>query len=122
MDSSDGPSAAVTPVTSIVSLTVPSWSCVIERGGIHVRGEVKNISNAPIEKVEVVGTFRTADATFVKTAEALIEYQPLLSGQTSPFDALDYDNPAILKAEISFKVFWGGRIAFTGVHRADCAR
>jgi hypothetical protein len=37
---------------------------------------------------------------------ALIDYNPLLPGQVSPFKAGGTDNPAIKKCEVGLKTLW----------------
>jgi hypothetical protein len=93
-------------------LEVLSWSCSKEYSYIFVKGEVKNVSSNAIENVMAIGTFRTNDGTFVKSRDALIDYNPLLPGQVSPFKAGDTNNPAIKKCEVSFKTLWGKAINF----------
>jgi len=112
------------PITSIVGdgetapsnqdppLEVVSWSCSQENGFVSVSGEVKNISDAPLQNVVAVATFKTKDAVFVKVAEAIVKYNPILPGQTTPFEALDTDNPAIESCEIGFKKLMGGTLDY----------
>ena len=40
----------------------------------------------------------------------LIEYNPVLSEQTSPFEVITTDNPAIARYQISFKFLLGNTI------------
>lgn len=77
---------------------------------ITVSGEVKNISGASIKNVTSVVSYYTASGELVKTADALIEYNPVLAGQTSPFKVMTTDNPAITKYSVSFKYLMGGTI------------
>ncbi len=87
-----------------------SWSNYTEYGYIHVVGEVKNISNAKLENVMAVVSFRTEDGTLVKTDDALIDYDVLMPGQTSSFEVLTTENPAIKKLGLSFKQLFGSQI------------
>lgn len=81
-------------------------------GYITRSGEVKNISDSSLENVMAVVSYYTEDDTFVKSADALIDYNPILSGQTSPFSVITTDNPAITKLRISFKYLFGGTISY----------
>ena len=54
----------------------------------------------------------TADKTFVASDSALIEYEPLLPGQTSPFRVLTRYNPAIANCDIGFKSIGGAAIPY----------
>lgn len=94
-------------------LEVKSWSCNTEHGHTSISGEVKNISDKPLKNVTAVATFKTKDGTFVKSANALIDYNPILAGQTSPFKALSSHNPAIGNCYVSFKTLGGGTLRHT---------
>ncbi len=94
-------------------LEVQSWGCVTENRYIHGRGEVKNVSARPLKNVQAVGTLRNAAGELVKTESSLIDYNPIMPGQTSPFEALGPENPAITNCNLSFKHLFGGEIAYT---------
>lgn len=89
-------------------LELLSLNCYEEYGFFHITGEVKNISGKSLENVEAVGTTYTEDGTFVKSDSMLIEYDPVLNNQVSPFEVMMTSNPAISKCNVSFKEFWGG--------------
>lgn len=91
-------------------LELLSFNCYTEYDYFHIVGEVKNISDKSLESVVAVGSAYTQDGEFVKSDEALIDYNPILSGQTSPFEVLMTGNPAIKKCKVGFKEFWGGMI------------
>ncbi len=93
-------------------LQLLSWSNYTEYGYIHVVGEVRNISNSKLEHVLAVVTFRTENGTLVKTDDALINYDPLMPGQSSPFKVLTTENPAIKKLSLGFKHLLGGEIKY----------
>jgi len=79
-----------------------------EEHGYHkVEGEVKNISSRSLDNVKVVVTWYAADGTFVKSDDALIDFRPLLPGQTSPFSSLTSTNPAMAKFSVQFATFGG---------------
>ena len=46
----------------------------------------------------------------ITSDSSLIEYDPILPGQTSPFKVIERYNPAMEKANIEFKHMWGNRI------------
>ena len=104
-------------------LVVSSWTCKIPKyaNGIKIAGEVKNTSQSSVDRLEVMGTARTADGTFVSTGDGRADCRPLLPGQTSPFWALIDYNPAIRSATLSFKDSWGSVIAFSGPQTQACA-
>lgn len=92
-------------------LELISYKCSSEYGYFKVTGQVKNISDKPMENVVAVGSHYTADGTFVKADEAIIKYNPILAGQTSPFETISTGNPEIEKCQIEFKEFFGGTIS-----------
>lgn len=94
-------------------LIVEDWRLSRKFGAITAAGEVTNNTGSSLKNVVVVATFSTADGSFVKTSEALISYNPILAGQTSPFEVGDTDNPAIKGVKIGFKKILGGSISYT---------
>jgi hypothetical protein len=77
---------------------------------ITVSGQVKNISEVSLEAVEAVVEYYDSNGNFVKTDSAVIEYNPILPGQTSPFTVISTDNPAITKYDVTFKYLLDGTI------------
>jgi hypothetical protein len=94
-------------------LEVQSWRCDHEHGYVFVRGEVKNISSNPLKNVVAVGHFRTKSGDLVKSETALLEYNPILAGQTSPFRAGGTGNPQIANCGLSFAYLMGGSVEYT---------
>ncbi|GEM_PF-3075424 len=99
-----------TPTIQEDLLELVSFRCYTEYDYFHIVGEVKNISDKSLEDVVAVGNAYTQDGEFVKSDDTLIDYNPILAGQTSPFEVLMTGNPAIKKCKVSFKEFWGGTI------------
>ena len=92
-------------------LQVESFNCYEEYGYFHITGEVTNISNRSLSNIEAVGGMYTDEGEFVKSDSALIDYNPVLSNQTSPFSIISTMNPAISKCNVNFKTLMGGTIA-----------
>jgi len=103
-------SGGTTSTSGSEKLELVSYTCGREYGYFKITGQVKNISSKSMESVVAVGNMYTEDGTFVKSEEALIKYNPILVDQTSPFEVLGTDNPAIDKCQIEFKEFFGGTI------------
>ncbi len=91
-------------------LEVRAWKFYIEYKYAKVTGLVKNISNKPLSNVVAVVNFYDQRGNFIKSDSALIEYNPILPGQTSPFKVLTTANPAMVKSSLSFKFLMGGKI------------
>ena len=81
------------------------------QGYAHLSGEVRNDGQELIDSLEAVATFRTRGGTFVKAADALIEYRPLMPGQVSPFLVLTTWNPMISGCQVAFKTYAGGEVS-----------
>ena len=83
-----------------------------EYGGYHItEGLVKNISDKPLKNVTAVGIWLDKDGEFIKADDALIDYNPILPGQTSPFKTMSTGNPAMSKYRVEFKTLMGGTLA-----------
>lgn len=115
MEGGSGSASSPTSATSYTPpepqtppLEVQSWRCDKEHGYAYVRGEVKNVSNRKLEHVEAVGTFRTKSGELVKSSDSLIDYNPIMPGQTSPFSTGTSDNPQMERCELGFKFLLGG--------------
>jgi hypothetical protein len=81
-------------------------------GGYHiVEGQVKNLSNQPLKNVTAVATWFGKDGGFIKSDNAIIAYNPILPGQTSPFKTMSSTNPAMEKYTVGFKTLFGGSLA-----------
>lgn len=108
LSATGGPSTTVNDaVAQSPLLYARSQSFNIEDGYCIVSGEVKNISPGKLANVEAVATFYDKNKNVIKTDDALIEYNPILPGQTSPFRVGTTGNPAI-KSEVLTFAFLGG--------------
>ena len=96
--------------SNTVYLEVQSWHWSRSYGYIEANGLVKNISDEPLYNVECVIYCKDGNLNFIKSDSALIDYDVLLPGQSSPFTVMTIDNPAIEKASIQFREFWGSPI------------
>ncbi len=87
-----------------------SQNFYVENGFYNVEGEVKNISPDRLANVEAVVTFYDRGHNVIKTADALIEYNPVLPGQRSPFHVVATGNPAIKTETLTFAFLNGAEI------------
>jgi len=81
-----------------------------EHGYAFVEGQVKNISSGPLRNVAVLATWYDKAGEFVKSDDTLIDFNPILPGQTSPFKSLMTNNPAMTRYAVDFKYLIGGTI------------
>ena len=77
---------------------------------MHVEGEVTNISQQRLENVLAVATWYTEDATFIARDDALIDFDPLLPGLTSPLKTISRYNPAMDNGGLQFRGLSGEQI------------
>ena len=101
------PAARVGPV-----LIVEDWNCSTEPdiGYSYFKGLVTNNSASALSNVLAVGTWFDSQGGFITSENALIDYDPLLPGQTSPFEVIIRWNPAMEQCQLEFSEFFGGLI------------
>jgi len=92
-------------------LIIESWRLTVESDLALVSGEVTNNSGEELKSVTAVASFYAADDSFLSTSSGIVEFNPILPGQTSPFKAYDFNVSAIKSAKLSFKHFSGGTIS-----------
>lgn len=93
-----------------VKLSLLSRRCSERHGFMFIEGEVKNITDRPLKNVMAVGIYWTSDNVLVTSEDALIAFNPLMPGQTSPFKVAVTRNPLIKSCEIDFKFIFGEKI------------
>ena len=98
-------------------LELKGFSWHTEYGYAILEGQVTNVSSQPLKNVTAVASFYDAKGGFITSSEALIEYNPILPGQTSPFSVGTTENPAMEKAAVDFKDLLGGTIPFRKASR-----
>ena len=121
---SSGPTSAPvatkdTPSPTVVGpqLELIAWSWHSESGYAIAEGQVKNISSQSLRNVAAVVTFNDADGGFITSDDAVIDYNPILPGQTSPFKVMARANPAMKRALVEFKHLMGGSIPFQNAEK-----
>lgn len=67
-----------------------------------------------MRSVEAVVTWKASDDSFVTSSSTLVEYNPILPGQVSPFSVLTRYNPSMATCWIEFKQLLGGTIPAVG--------
>ncbi len=77
---------------------------------IVVEGQVRNISGESLRNVEVLVQWYSAGDEFIKGESALIEYDPILRNQVSPFRVITTWNPAMARFTVNLKRQSGAEI------------
>jgi len=101
-------SASLPPAGFQLELVSNSW-CKKYDFAI-MEGQVKNTSNIPLRSVAAIASFYDENGVVVASSEALIDCNPILPGQTSPFKVITIWDPAMKKAGVEFKFLMGGTI------------
>lgn len=113
----DGGPAMVAATAPAVAIPQPQaevrllgYHCSREYGFTTVQGEVRNISDAPISNLMVVASHYSSDGQFIRSHTGMVDYNPIMPGQTSPFRAMSTDNPMMSKCKVEFKRMFGGTV------------
>lgn len=88
-------------------LELISWHWSKDYGYATAKGQVKNISNRKLKNVEALVTWYNKSGEMITSDSSLIEYNPIMPGQISPFQVMESYNPAMQNATIEFKFMWG---------------
>lgn len=100
------------PTRNPYDLQLVSFSCERSSQSFQrVEGFVKNVSGEALEDVEAVVAFEDGDGVPFMSGSALIDYDPLLPGQSSPYTVIARYNPAISFCSITFREFLGGTLS-----------
>jgi hypothetical protein len=100
------------PVQEAPALELISWNWSESYGYAQAEGQVKNISGKSLKNIQAMVSWYTKDGEFITNADALLEYNPILPDQVSPFTVMTTHNPAMKKARIEFKTLFGGTVAY----------
>lgn len=99
--------AAAGPQDPLIELRSWRWSRSGSGHFVQADGEIANVALWPLDHVEAVVTWYAKGGALITSASALIEYDPLMPGQRSPFKVLGKWNPAMADARIDFRTFSG---------------
>ena len=81
-------------------------------GYCTISGRVKNISEHALSNIEVVGRWSDKNSTYEVTNDAMLEFNPLLPGQSSSFRVMHTDNPQLRWYRVNFKEFSGEEVDY----------
>jgi hypothetical protein len=79
--------------------------------GYHVvNGEVKNLSAVPLKRVVAVVSWYDGGGRLITSDTAMVEYNPIMPGQTSPFKTMTRSNPLMYSFKMGFTQMGGGTL------------
>ena len=101
-------------VKTIPSLELISsnWTHEEDSSFAIVVGQVKNISMDSISQVQAVASFSDSKGNFISSQSTLIEFDPIVPDQISPFRVMVPWNPVMKQMKLDFKKLMGATIQF----------
>lgn len=103
---------APTPVPAAAPrLALISASCKTEYGYHECKGFVKNLTNQSLRNIEILITWLDANGVPQESDDALIEYNPILAGQESPWSTIGKANPSLTRFRVTAKELMGGSVS-----------
>ena len=104
------PAPAPAPAGPVLELVDWNWKQASAADFVEAQGQVTNISSGSLRNVTAVVTFLTASGDFITSTDALIDFNPILPGQTSPWSVITTWNPAMQSARVEFKDLLGPKL------------
>jgi hypothetical protein len=110
--SAGSPAATPTPAAPTNELALLSSRGYESEGGSYfiVEGEVQNITDKPLRRIAAKSTWYDKNGTLMSSDDALVDYDPLMPGQKSPFKTMTRANPQMKTYTVAFKHLLGGEI------------
>jgi len=99
-------------ITNEPVLELQTWHWGESYSHVIAEGSIKNVSSESLKNVTAVVQYYDKEGTFITSSEALIDYNPIMPGQVSPFKTITTANPAMKRANINFKSLMGGTLNF----------
>ncbi|MEM7050852.1 MAG: FxLYD domain-containing protein [Acidobacteriota bacterium] len=91
-------------------LEILDWRWSSAHGYATASGRVRNLTEKPLKNVEAVVTWTTSSGQTVTIRSAIVEFNPIMPGQVSPFRVMAPHNPQMGGASLSFKRMFGGTL------------
>jgi hypothetical protein len=95
------------PAEPVLEILSKRGSASAGGGYMVVEGEVKNLTDTPLKSIQVVSSWYDEGGKFITSDSAMIEYDPLMPGQTSPFKTMTRGNPLMKRFSVEFKPIFG---------------
>jgi len=99
----------LSPPASSPQLELLASNAYVSDGGGYmiIEGLVKNSTTKPIDGLMAVGQVYDDAGGFISSDKAVVDYNPLLPGQSSPFKVMIRHNPAIARYDVGFSHVFG---------------
>lgn len=103
-------------------LIVEDWHWARTRGGgyVEAEGRVTNNTTSILRSMQAMVEYETASGQFITSDCSTIDLRDLLPGQSSPFSVLTDYNPAMARARLRFREFFGATVPTINREDAGC--
>lgn len=129
-----GPDRAQVPTTTVAPQAPPSpeapppgvvitaLNCSLSASGFgpHVQGILVNDTGDSQPYMKIVEIFSSSNGSFVSTTNTFVTYNPVLPGQSSPFEDWGGNNPVISTVQIAAATEDGEELPTSGKTKATC--
>lgn len=104
-------------------LIIEDWHWGRTAGGSYVRaeGRVTNNSKQTLRNMQALVEYETSSGQFITSDYSTIELRDLLPGQSSPFSVLTDYNPAMSRASLRFREFYGALVPTISREKITCS-
>ncbi len=105
------------------ALIIESWHWGRTPGGSYVKaeGRVTNNTTQTLRNMQALVEYETSSGQFITSDFSTIDLRDLLPGQSSPFSVMTNYNPAMSRASLRFREFYGSTVPTISRDRAGCA-
>ena len=87
-----------------------------EYGYLLICGQIVNVSDRDMNNVLAIAECFSSNGTFIKKSDMLVDDTTIKPKKISSFSIVAEDEPAIKDVKISFKHFFGEKIAASDIH------
>lgn len=116
------PQAPPSPEVPPLGVVITALNCSLSASGIgpHVQGILINNTGISQALMRIVEIFSSDTGSFVSTTNTFVTYNPVLPGQSSPFEDYGGNNPVISSVQIAAATEDGEELPTSGQTKATC--
>lgn len=109
---SPAPTSTSTPAPPANQLALLSSRGYESSGGRYyiVEGEVENLTTSPLADVKVKATWYDKAGTLLTSDDAMLDFNPLMPGQKSPFKTISRGHPQMATYTVAFQTIRGAQV------------
>lgn len=116
------PQAPPSPEAPPPGVVITALNCSLSASGLgpHVQGILVNNTGESQPYMKIVEIFSSSTGSFVSTTNTFVTYNPVLPGQSSPFEDYGGDNPVISTVQVTAATEDGEELPTSGQTKATC--